>query len=77
MLRSCQHLSGVAVDVLGPGLVPVSQQLDGRRVRAEPQQVGSVFVQDAVVVQQAVVQHGSEEEGGKVEDEGGGGRSVR
>lgn len=65
---SCPHLSGVAVDVLGPGLVPVSQQLDGRRVCAESQQVGSFFVQDTVVVQQAVVQQGSEEESGKVEE---------
>lgn len=61
-LRNCQNLSGVAVDVLGPGLVPVGQQLDRRRVGAESQQVGSFFIQEAVIVQQAVVQNGPEED---------------
>lgn len=48
------------VDVLGPALVPVSQQLDGRLGRAEPQQLRSFLVQETVIVKQVLVQHGSE-----------------
>lgn len=54
------HLSGVVVDVLGPALVPVGQQLDGRLGRAEPQQLWSFLVQETVIVKQVLVQHDPE-----------------
>lgn len=66
------HLSGVVVDILGPALVPVGQQLDGWRGRAEPQQVWSFLIQETVIVEQVLVQHGSEEDTGR----GGGVRFV-
>ena len=56
------YLSGAGVDILRPALVPVGQQLNGGRRRAEPQQLGSVLVQEAVIIEQVLVQHSSEED---------------
>lgn len=56
------YLSGAGVDILRPALVPVGQQLDGGRRRAEPQQLRCVLVQEAVIIEQVLVQHGSEED---------------
>lgn len=53
-----KYLSGVLLDILRPALVPVRQEIDGRGGRAEPQQVGRLLVQEGVVIQQILTQHG-------------------
>lgn len=55
-----KYLSGVLLDILRPALVPVRQEIDGRGGRAEPQQVGRLLVQEGVIIQQILTQHGSE-----------------
>lgn len=57
----CVYLSGAEVDVLGPALVPVGQQLDGRLRCAEPQKLWSLFVQKTVIIEQVLVQDSSED----------------
>lgn len=59
-----KYLSGVLLDILRPALVPVRQEIDGRGGRAEPQQVGRLLVQEGVIIQQILTQHGSEGAGG-------------
>lgn len=59
-LVSSKYLSGVLLDILRPALVPVRQEIDGRGGRAEPQQVGRLLVQEGVIIQQILTQHGSE-----------------
>jgi len=58
----CCYLSGAGVDVLGSALVPVGQELDGGSGGAEPQQLRSPFVQEAVVIEHVLVQHRSVED---------------
>lgn len=57
---SSKYLSGVLLDIFRPALVPVRKKIDGRGGRAEPQQVRGLLVQEGVIIQQILVQHGSE-----------------
>lgn len=59
-LVGSKYLSGVLLDILRPALVPVRQEIDGRGGRAEPQQVGRLLVQEGVIIQQILTQHGPE-----------------
>lgn len=56
------YLSGAVVDILSPALVPVGQQLNGGCGCAEPQQLWSLLIQETVIIEQVLVQHGSEED---------------
>lgn len=60
MIKKRSYLSGAGIDILGSALVPVGQQLDGGRGRAEPQQLWGPLIQETVVVAQALVQQRSD-----------------